>query len=92
MQYSGRPEPLMKLFEGFLVNSIQDLHKKQVCHYVVYPKLSCTSLRYFTAVVLLSFPEKNMALVFYSCMKMPLFLILHFVSSLPPQIPVCQTL
>lgn len=58
MQYRRRPESLLKLLEGFVVDSIQDLHKSQVCHYVVYPKLSRTSLRYSTAVVLLSFPEK----------------------------------
>jgi len=58
VQYRGRPESLMKLLEGFLLNSIQGLHKKQVCHYAVYHRLACASLRYFTAVVLLAFLEK----------------------------------
>lgn len=48
----------MKLLEGFLVNSTQALHKKQVCHYAVYHKLLHASLSYFTAIVLLAFPEK----------------------------------
>lgn len=82
VQYRGRPEPLMKLLDGFLVNSIQGLHKKQVCHYVVYHKLWHAFLRYFTAVVLLAFPEKIWLWTFIAAWKCPPPFFLYYISFL----------